>query len=128
MSEEIENQPSKGKTTEKLAPCQVTFSDGNETNMGTSSNFNESGMLILCQKPAALNEKLKLVLQFPGFKHTFEIQAEVVWTNIHGPADALTPRGMGVKFLNLERDLGRLLGELAEQYGALGSKYSCYYS
>jgi hypothetical protein len=119
---------SRDKPTEKPAACQVTFSAGNEVGAGSSSHFNEKGMLILCREPARLNEKLKLNLHFPGFKKPMELQAEVVWTNIHGPADALSPRGMGVKFLNLERDMERMLAELAQQYDSFGSIYSCYYT
>jgi hypothetical protein len=85
-------------------------------------------MLILCRNPAPLNEKVKLSLLFPGFKHPLELQAEVVWTNTYGPSDSLSPRGMGVKFIGVERDVERLLAELAEQYDAFGSIYSCYYT
>ena len=125
---ENKETPTRDKPTEKPAPCQVTFSAGDEVGAGSSSHFNEKGMLILCREPARLNEKLKLTLHFPGFKQPMELQAEVVWTNIYGPADALSPRGMGVKFLNLERETERMLAELAEQYDSFGSIYSCYYT
>jgi Tfp pilus assembly protein PilZ len=118
----------KEKTTEKLEPCQVTFSAGDVVGTGSSSHFHEKGMLILCRNPAPLNEKVKLSLHFPGFKHPMELQAEVVWTNTYGPSDALSPRGMGVKFIGVERDVERLLAELAEQYDSFGSIYSCYYT
>jgi len=118
----------KEKAPEKLAACQVTFSSGDVVGTGTSTHFHEKGMLILCRNPIPLNGKVKLSLHFPGFKNPLELQGEVVWSNIYGPSDSLSPRGMGVKFLNVERDMERLLGELAEQYGALGSIYSCYYT
>lgn len=95
---------------------------------GTSMHFNERGILVVCQEPAPLNAKLRLVLQFPGMRNPVEVYGEVVWANIHGPSDALTPRGMGVKFVNAERDTERLLAELAEQYPAIGVSYSCYYT
>jgi hypothetical protein len=35
---------------------------------------------------------------------------------------------MGIKYINAEREVERLLAELAEQYESLGSIYTCYYS
>ncbi len=91
-------------------------------------HFSERGVLVECQEPLPLNSKLKVVLQFPGFKNTIELQGEVVWTNIYGPNDALSPRGMGVKFLGVERDTERLLADMSAKYDATASIYSCYYS
>jgi hypothetical protein len=123
-----EHAPSGEKPPEKLAPCQVTFVLEDQVSSGTSFYFNERGMLVLCQQPAPLSTKLKLNLKFPGFKNPLRMSAEVVWTNIHGPADSLSPRGMGVKFLNLDRDMESLLADLARNYEAYGEIYSCYYS
>jgi Tfp pilus assembly protein PilZ len=123
-----EPHPSAEKPAEKAAPCQVTFVVDDKVLSGTSVHFNDGGMLILCQQPAQLYSKLKLALKFPGFKNPLKITGEVVWTNIHGPADSLSPRGMGVKFLNLDRDTERLLGDLARSYEAYGSGYLCYFT
>jgi Tfp pilus assembly protein PilZ len=113
---------------EKLAPCQVTFLVDEEPHSGTSMHFHETGMLILCRQPVSLNRRLKLVLQFPGLKTAIELQGDVVWTNTHGTADSLTPRGMGVKFFNVERETERLLADLAVQYETFASIYACYYT
>jgi hypothetical protein len=29
------------------------------------------------------------------------VKAEVVWANTHGPDEEITPRGMGVRFMNI---------------------------
>jgi hypothetical protein len=123
-----ENHPSGEKPTEKVAPCQVTFIVDDELFSGTSVDFSDGGMLVFCQQPAQLYAKLKLTLKFPGFKNPVKISGEVVWTNVHGPADSLSPRGMGVKFLNLDRDMERLLVDLARNYESFGANYGCYYS
>ena len=129
MSEQHQDErPSKEAGGEHKAPCQVTFFMGDEVCRGSSLHFNERGMLIMYQDPEPLNAHLKIILQFPGFKNPIELQGDVVWTNIHGTADSLAPRGMGVKFVNLDRDVERLLAELSERYEAFGSIYSCYYS
>lgn len=109
-------------------PCQVTFYLNEEAYQGSTIHFNEGGLLLTCGKPAPLNSRLKLVLQFPGFKNTIEVQGEVVWTNIHGAADFQSPRGMGVKFVNLDREIERLLADMATKYKTSGNIYSCYYN
>ena len=91
-------------------------------------HFSERGMLVICKNPAPLNAKGKMTLRFPGFRNTVELNGEVVWTNIYGPGDSLSPKGMGIKFINIDRDMERLLTELAEQYESLGSIYACYYT
>lgn len=125
---EKEGQAPKEGAAEKKAPCQVTFFMDDQVCKGTSLHFNERGILVACSEPAPLNKRLKLILMFPGFKNPVELQGEVVWSNIHGPADSLSPRGMGVKFLNLDREVERLMADLAAQYEAFGSIYSCYYT
>lgn len=118
----------KEKAPEKLSPCQVTFTCEGQTGRGTSMHFNERGVLVECQQPLPLNSKVKILLQFPGFKNTIELQGEVVWTNIYGTPDTHSPRGMGVKFLNVERDTERLLADMSGHYNAVASIYSCYYT
>jgi hypothetical protein len=109
-------------------PCQVTFISDEGTGRGTSLHFNERGMLVSCERPLKLNTKVRMTLLFPGFRNPLEMNGEVVWTNIYGPNEALSPRAMGVKFVNLERDTERLLAELAAQYDVLSSAYSCFYT
>jgi hypothetical protein len=128
MSDQDQQPSSKENTPEKRPPCLVTYYRGEQVRRGSSIYFSERGILVLCQEPAPLNTKMKMVLQFPGLRNPIEVHGEVVWTNIHGPGDSLSPRGMGVKFINLERDVERLLGELSGQYEGLGLNYSCYYT
>jgi Tfp pilus assembly protein PilZ len=123
-----EQEPVKEVLSEKRSPCKITFYVDDQPFKGTSTHFSERGILVLSQQPAPLNSKVRLVLQFPGFKNTVEVTGEVVWSNTDGPSDSMSPRGMGVKFLNLDRDTERLMGELGLQYEALGSMYSCYFT
>lgn len=116
------------ESPEKKTPCQVTVYVDEAVFKGTSIHFNERGMLVACQKPAALNTRVKLALSFPGMVHELEVLGDVVWTNVHGAADALSPRAMGIKFVNLDRDLERIMVELASQYESFSSIYTCYYT
>lgn len=116
------------ETIDRKAPCEVTFVLGEESFKGISTQFSERGILILCKNPAPLNAKVKLALQFPGIRNTMELAGEVVWTNIYGSGDSLSPKGMGVKFTNLEREQEHLLAEIAGHYECQASVYSCYYT
>ncbi len=113
---------------ERKQPCEVTFTSGEQVFQGTSMHFSERGMLVMCKKPAPLNAKGTIAIRFPGFNNPVEMQAEVVWTNIHGSGDSFSPKGLGVRCLNIEREMERMLVELAGQYEAVGSIYSCYYT
>lgn len=114
---------------EKLPPCQVDFQVGDATRKGISTHFSEAGMLVQCDQPAPLKSSVKLSIQFPNLDMPIEVQGEVVWTNVHGPDDAVTPRGMGIKFSQTEDpDTLRTLGEMASLYDALDNPYYCYYS
>lgn len=121
--ESAKEVPHDGKLT-----CHVTFEVGEKTYSGSSTHFSEKGMLVLCKHPAPLNAKGKVTLRFSGYKNPVELAAEVVWTNIYGAGDALSPRGMGIKFSGVDRDTERLLSELSAQYESLGSIYACYYT
>lgn len=109
-------------------PCRVTLMVDNQEVHGTSLHFNERGILVYCEQPLPLNKKVQLSLKFPELKTSIQAQGEVVWTNMYGPDDSLSPRGMGVKFIGLDRDAERLLTEMATQYDVLSSVYSCYFS
>ncbi len=123
-----EQENAREGSLDRRMPCQVSFDTGEKTYSGASTHFSEKGMLVLCKNPAPLNVKGRVTLGFPGFKNAVELAGEVVWTNVHGTGDALSPRGMGIKFSNVERDTERLLLELSAQYESLGSLYACFYT
>lgn len=123
-----ESQSIREVVIDRKSPCQVTYYMDDKVFSGTSMHFSERGILIICKEPAPLNSKLRMQLLFPGFKNALELNGEVVWTNIYGPGDSLAPKGMGVKFTQVEREMEQLLLDFAGQYETLGSIYSCYYS
>lgn len=123
---ELENH--KDAFIDRKLPCEVTFEMDDRVFKGTSMHFSERGMFVLCKNPPALNARGKAILRFPNLKSLIELNGEVVWTNIYGPGDSLSPKGMAIRFMNVDKDTERLLAELAEQYEATGSIYSCYYT
>lgn len=125
---EKESPPVRERQSDAKSPCRVTYQMDDQVLQGTSLHFNERGILVLCDKPAPLATKLKMVLEFPGFKHDIEVSGEVVWRNVYGVPSPLAPRGMGVKFINLEREVERMLADLGSMYDSLGSVFGCYYT
>jgi len=113
---------------DRKLPCEVAFEVGERTFKGTSVHFSEKGMLVICKNPAPLNAKGKITLRFPGYGNPVELTGEVVWTNIYGSGDSLSPKGMGIRFVNIDKEQERLLSELAAQYEAHGNIYACYYA
>lgn len=67
---------------------------------GVITNINNNGAFIRCHKPLRLTETCKLTIE-SSERQIEDVLAEVVWTNIYGPDDDLTPRGMGVRFTSL---------------------------
>ncbi len=123
-----EQEITRDLSVDRRQPCEVTFEVEEKTFMGTSTHFNEKGMLVICKNPSPLNAKGKITLRFPGLKNLIELNGEVVWTNIYGPGDSLSPKGMAIRFANVDKDIEKLLTGLAGQYESLSSIYSCYYS
>jgi Tfp pilus assembly protein PilZ len=56
------------------------------------------GAFIVCRKPLALQETLRLCIKVPEQEELF-LNAEVVWSNSNVPQDMVINRGMGVKFV-----------------------------
>ena len=113
---------------DRKLPCEVAFEVDETTFKGTSVHFSEKGMLVICKNPAPLNAKGNVMLRFPGLNHPVELTGEVVWTNLHGSGDSLSPKGMGIRFINPDSEPERLLAELAAQYESVGNIYACYYA
>lgn len=125
---EKESTPVSSRQPEAKSPCRVTCHMGDQVIQGTSLHFSERGILVLCDHPAPLTTKLRLILEFPGFKNTIDVAGEVVWTNVYGAPTPLAPRGMGIKFIGPDREVERMLADLGSVYDNLGSVFGCYYT
>ncbi|UCG11715.1 MAG: PilZ domain-containing protein [Deltaproteobacteria bacterium] len=87
----------------KMATAQGSV-DGVTLNLSTDSAF------IRCAKPLRLNEEFELVINVPD--RPIKAKAEVVWSNIYGPDDELSPRGMGVRFLSISSEDRKFIAKL----------------
>ena len=81
---------------------------------GEAKDISPFGAFIRCRKPLSLNEIFDMVVDTPV--KSLNIQAEVVWSNIYGPDDRITPRGMGVRFVNISNEDRKLIEKELGQY------------
>jgi hypothetical protein len=102
--EAIEMVPETNSSSRVQVKWPVTMDSGDGSADGVIMNINKNGAFIRCQRPLRLSATCKLKIESPD--HPIEdVTAEVVWTNIYGPDDDLTPRGMGVRFTGIpEKD------------------------
>jgi hypothetical protein len=79
----------------------VLISTDDSSRDGVTINVSPSGAYIRCGNPLRLNEVFDMTIDVPNSEWFIEATAEVVFSNIYGPDDKISPRGMGVRFLNI---------------------------
>lgn len=83
---------------------------------GVTRNITPDGCFISCRKPLRLHVIFDLVIKIPNSKSSIEAKAEVVWSNIYGPDDEITPRGMGVRFINISSEARKFIAQFSLEY------------
>ena len=89
-----------GKTEEV---CIVSVTQGSAFMTGTT--------------PLAIGEKFQLTIHLPA-KPPLQLKAEVIWSNMHLPAEKVVNRGMGIRFIEAGKDAVCLINETISQSGA----------
>jgi hypothetical protein len=79
----------------------VLISTDDSSRDGVTINVSPSGAYIRCGNPLRLNEVFDMTIDVSNSEWFIEATAEVVFSNIYGPDDKISPRGMGVRFLNI---------------------------
>ena len=87
---------------------------GGEVIHGEAKDISPFGAFIRCRKPLNLNEIFDMVVDTPD--KSLNIQAEVVWSNIYGPDDEISPRGMGVRFIKMPSEARKLIAQAALEH------------
>ena len=77
----------------------VSISTDDSSRNGVTRDLSPNGAYIQCGNPLRLNEIFDLTIDVPDSDRLIEAKAEVVFSNIYGPDDKISPRGMGVRFL-----------------------------
>ena len=71
---------------------------------GVTRNLNPNQVYICCAKPLKLHEVTEISISVPNSDHSIKARVEVVFSNIYGPDDQISPRGMIVRFLEISSD------------------------
>ena len=79
----------------------VSISTDDSSRDGVTINLSPSGAYIRCGSPLRLNEIFDMTIDVPNSDWLIEAKVEVVFSNIYGPDDEISPRGMGVRFLTI---------------------------
>jgi len=118
--------PETKSTSRAQVKWPVTMNTDEGSADGVITNINNHGAFIRCRKPLRLTATCKLTIE-SSERQIEDVPAEVVWTNIYGPDDDLTPRGMGVRFTGLPEEQQKLLRNMIriiqeERKGERGSE------
>jgi hypothetical protein len=78
---------------------------------GVTLNVSPDGAFISCRKPLKLNVVFELIIKIPKSKQSIQARSEVVWSNIYGPDDEISPRGMGVRFIKISSKARKFIAQ-----------------
>ena len=81
---------------------------------GVTLDLGTDGAFVSCALPLKLNEVFDMVINAP--EQPIEARAEVIWYNIYGPDDNITPRGMGVRFLKISSEHQKVIAKAALEH------------
>jgi len=91
----------------------VIFSANGQKGQGRARDTDGRCTLILCPRPLKLNTIIRLRFSGGPLKKPIEAEGEVVWTNQYGPDDEITPRGMKIRFTQIDDNDKAVLQTLA---------------
>ena len=78
---------------------------------GVTLNLSPNGAYIGCANPLRLNEVFEVTIDVPDSDSCIQATVEVVFSNIYGPDDAISPRGMGVRFVKISSQSRRIIAK-----------------
>ena len=94
----------------------VTIKTDEGTMDGVTVNISPGGCFIGCPRPLKLNVVFELGIRVPNSKTSIVATAEVVWSNIYGPDDEISPRGMGVQFIKISSEARKFIAQVSMEH------------
>ena len=83
---------------------------------GVTRNITPDGCFITCRRPLRLNVVFELAIKIPKSNSSIRATGEVVWSNIYGPDDEISPRGMGVRFINISSEARKFIAQASLEH------------
>jgi len=93
----------------------VSIKANGSSSEGVTLTLSANGAYIRCAKPLRLFEIFDMTLQVPNSDDSIEAEVEVVYSNIYGPDDHISPRGMGVRFLEISSEDRKIIAKAVLQ-------------
>jgi len=93
----------------------VSIKANGSSSDGVTLTLSTNGAYIRCAKPLRLYEIFDMTLQVPNSDDSIEAEVEVVFSNIYGPDDQISPRGMGVRFLEISSENRKIIAKAVLQ-------------
>jgi c-di-GMP-binding flagellar brake protein YcgR len=81
---------------------------------GVTKDISEGGAYVCCANPLGPKEVLDMIINAPD--KALNVKAEVVWSSMSGLDDEITPRGMGVRFLDIDNEDKRIIAEAVAEH------------
>jgi len=94
----------------------VVIQNGESSIEGVTLTLNPNQAYIRCAKPLKLYEVIELTINVPDSDCSIKARAEVVFSNIYGPDDQISPRGMIVRFLEISSDDRKVIAKEAFEH------------
>lgn len=106
---------SKRKQRRARVKWPVTITTDERSIEGVTLDLNPDDVFISCPKPLKLNETFDVTITNSDSSRSVSAKAEVVWSNIYGPDDEITPRGMRARFLNVSGEDRRFIAKVVQE-------------
>ena len=81
---------------------------------GVTKDISEGGAYVCCPTPLGPKEEFSMVINAP--EKQLNVTAEVVWANTYSIDDEITPKGMGVRFMNITGEDRRIIARAVAQH------------
>ena len=94
----------------------VVIQNGRRSIEGVTLTLNPNQAYIRCAKPLKLYEVIEMTIDVPDSDRSIKARAEVVFSNIYGPDDQISPRGMIVRFLEISSDDRKVIAKEAFEH------------
>ena len=89
----------------------VSMSTEERSADGVTLNLSTNGAYIGCANPLRLNAVFDMTIDVPNSDSSIQATVEVVFSNIYGPDDAISPRGMGVRFVKISSQSRQIIAK-----------------
>ena len=96
------NEPTERHKAKVKWPVVVSPSNG--AMEAVTAVVSSTSIYIICPRPLRLNEIFEMDIQLPLEDRRIRVEGEVVLSNIYGPDDEITPRGMCARFVKISSE------------------------